>query len=44
MIEPTKGPALLPNLSALQMLSALDSCEAYDRLVTIIAPIAIILP
>jgi len=28
MIEPTKGPALLLNLLALQVYPALDSCEA----------------
>jgi len=43
MIEPTKRPALLSNLSALQIYSATDICETEDRLVTIIAPIAIIL-
>jgi len=42
MIEPTNGQALVLNLSALQKYFAPDSCEAQDRLVATIAPMAII--
>ena len=42
LIEPTKGPALLSNLLALQLLTVFNSCEASGRLVRGIAPMAIV--
>ena len=44
MIKPRKGPALLLHLLVLQLSPAPDHCEALDRLVLIIALMAIISP